>query len=307
MEGLINCNYMITSNLFNMDKSVVGRCSEDYKVGNLSRAKGHTYHSYAAMPWLGQLAFGDHDMFHSNDKFAGRLMAVSKAMSAAPVYLSDDPKHFNADAIYPLCYQDGLLLRPMAPGTPLGEDIFYEPDTGKLLRVIAPLANKTAAIAVYNLDGGTGENEKSLATTITPNDYAAASALIQPYPGLWPIPPEGIVIYDWYNGKAAKLEKEYDVAIAGFGDRLLQLSPIQHGFSVIGRADKYLSAAAVEVISAKAGELKIKMIESGPLLIWAEHGKPKAKNIEFVHLGNALYKAEMPVGEKNKVIVISAK
>lgn len=87
MDGLINCNWHSAVCLFNSRASVVGRCSEDYKVGDLEKARGQIYHSYSSTPWLGQIGWGDHDMFHSSDKFAGRLMAVSKAMSGAPVYL----------------------------------------------------------------------------------------------------------------------------------------------------------------------------------------------------------------------------
>jgi hypothetical protein len=305
MNGLINCNWHNAVSLFNSKRSVVGRCSEDYKVGNLTKAKGHLHHSYAATPWLGQIAWGDHDMFHSNDPFAGRMMAVSKAMSGGPVYLSDEPTEFDAGIIRPLVFEDGRLLRPLAPAAPLHEDLFYEPDAGRLYRVVAPLANRAAAIVVYNLDGGTGDDEKVLSTVITPLDYAHASGMIQPYPGQWKIPAEGLLVYDWYAGKARKLAGKYEVKIRGFGDRLLQLCPIENGWSVVGRTDKYLSSNTVKLVSATVNELKIEMVESGPLAIWSERGAPKAKGITFVNAGQGLYKADMPVGQKKKIITIT--
>jgi len=305
MNGLINCNWHNAVSIFNSKNSIAGRCSGDYKVGDLNRARGHLRDSYAATPWIGQIAWGDHDMFHSNDKFAGRMMAVSKAMSGGPVYLSDEPTRFDAQAIYPLVYKDGRLLRPIAPATPLHNDLFYQTGAGSLYRVVAPLPGKTAAIVIYNLDGGVGPDEQVLSATITPDDYTHASAMIQPYPGPWRKPAEGLLVYDWYAGKAQRLRDKYEVSIKGFGDRLLQISPITKAWSVIGRCDKYLSAAAVEVLSVQRDTLKIKMIEAGPLAIWTVRGEPKAKGIAFTHIANGLYKADLAIGEKNRIITIS--
>ena len=305
MNGLMNCNWHITANLFNMNKSATGRCSEDYKVGNIERARGHIYHSYSSTPWLGQLAWGDHDMFHSNDKFAGRLMAVSKAASGGPVYLSDEPTAFVREAIEPLIYDDGELLRPLAPAGPLRDDLFYALGDERLYRAVAPLNNRTAAIVVYNLTGGVGDDEESLSTVITPKDYSSASAMLQPYPGPWQVPDEGLLVYDWYSGKARKLKRSYDVSIKGFGDRLLQISPIEKGWSVIGRADKYMSAAAVEVLSVRDDAIRLRMDESGPLLIWSEKGRPGGKHVNFVDLGGGLYRGEMQHGKRDRTGIIT--
>ena len=304
MKALINCNWHNAVSLFNSKTSIVGRCSEDYGKNNLGSARRHLYHSYSALPWLGQIAWGDHDMFHSNDKFAGRMMAVSKAMSGAPIYLSDAPTEFDGKAVTPLCYQDGLLLRPLAPAAPLPDSLFVDVDEKLLYKTIAPLPNKSASIVVYNLFGGVGEDEEGLNTSISPEDYSHAAGMIQPYSGKWDIPREGLVAYDWYNKKGGKLEKPLQVAIKGFGDRLIQLSPIRNGWSVIGRSDKYLSAAAVEIIDGTASKLSIKMHECGPLVIFSNTGKPKANGLTFETIGNSLYQAKMPVAKGTKLIHI---
>lgn len=305
MDGLINCNWHNAVSLLNSGRSVVGRCSEDYKVGNLAKAKAHLYHSYAATPWIGQIAWGDHDMFHSNDKFAGRMMAVSKAMSGGPVYLSDAPTDFAPDAVRPLCYEDGLLLRPVAPAGAMPDSIFADLTDRVLYKAVAPLAGRTAAIAVYNLVGGVGTDEETLAATLTPADYAAAGGMVQPYPGRWPAPAEGLFVYDFYAGKGRAMGKGFEVAIKGFGDRLLLVGPIEDGWSVVGRVDKYLSAAAVEVLSRSKSKLKIRLHEAGPLGVYSANGAPKADGVTFADAGGGLYKADLPVGEKGKVIEIA--
>ncbi|VGO18660.1 Sip1-related alpha-galactosidase [Pontiella sulfatireligans] len=293
--GLINCNWHQPHFLFNSADSVVGRCSADYSKGNLKKAKAHLYDSYAAIPWLGQTAWGDHDMFHSNDPFAGRMMAVSKALSGAPVYLSDPYDHLDMENIKPLCYEDGLLLRPLAPAAPLPEDIFQPLESKRLHRVMAPLANGAAAIEIYNFHGDAKNDNPEYPTTIVPADYAAAGGMMQPFSNDWKLPEEGLVVFDFYQGTAQKLGGGYNVSIKGFGDRLLQLSPIKNGWSVIGRTDKYLSSAAVEVLSCESDTLWVLVHEAGPIGIWLAHGKPIAKGVKFIEKGNGFFVADLPV------------
>lgn len=303
-DGLMNCNWHQPQFLFNSSDSVVGRCSADYSKGNLRKAKAHIYDSYAATPWLGQVAWGDHDMFHSNDKFAGRMMAVSKALSGGPVYLSDPYDHLDLGNIEPLCYEDGLLLRPLAPAAPLPEDLFQPLTAKRLHRVMAPLANRSVAIAIYNFHGDAKDDNPEYATTIVAADYAAAGGMIQPYPGTWKAPDEGLVVYDYYEGTAQQLGKGYGVSIKGFGDRLLQLSPIENGWSVIGRTDNYLPAAAVQSIESTRDSLTVKLHETGPLGIWLAEGKPVAPGVKFIDKGKGFFVADLPVKNQPRELVI---
>ncbi|TKG90681.1 hypothetical protein EYV94_22715 [Puteibacter caeruleilacunae] len=298
--AMMNCNWHSTINMLYCGNSVVGRCSEDYKVGNLSKAKAHLYHSYTSIPWLGQTAWGDHDMFHSNDKPVGSMMAVSKAISGGPVFLSDDPSEFLKENINPLCYNDGELLRPLAPAAPLPNDLFKSFNSDQLFRVIAPLNNKSAAIVLYNF----GENDSRLTGSITKEDYANAAIMLQPYKGKWDIPKEGIFVYDWYNKKGRLLKEEFNVGITGFNDRLYLLVPVNDGWGIIGRTDKYLSPEAIHDIEYKKDGVSFIMKESGPFTIYLGSGEPKSDNIQFEEVGGGLWRANIVVGEQNKPISI---
>jgi len=302
--GLMNCNWHNPVNFFNCKYSNVGRCSMDYVKNNLFSARRHLFQSYANTLWIGQLVWCDHDMFHSSDKMAGRIMAVSKAMSGGPVYLSDAPTEFDHDTVKPLCYTDGKLLRPLAPATPLPDSVFVDAYRDPVpYRVIAPLTNGAVAIVVYNL-----KHAKEAATFtagITPADYTYANAMIQPYPGKRPIPVEGLVLYDWYARKGQRFEKNYTFELSGLEDRLLQLSPIVKGWAVIGRTDKYLSAAAVQILEINEKSVTVKMTEAGPLMIWNKQGVPKADGLQFKDVGNGLYQADMPIEQRQKSVRIT--
>jgi len=299
--GLINCNWHNPVNFFNCKYSNVGRCSMDYVNNDLFSARRHLFQSYANTLWIGQLVWCDHDMFHSSDAVAGRTMAVSKAVSGGPVYLSDAPADFDREAVRPLCYSDGKLLRPLAPAAPLPDSVFVDPYRNPVpYRVIAPLPNGAAAIVVYNLKHA--KEPAVCSSGVSAADYAHADAMVQPYPGKRPMPAEGIVLYDWYAGKGRRLAEDYTFELTGLEDRLIQLSPIVKGWAVVGRTDKYLSAASVEILEIDEQAVTIRMIETGPFAVWSRRGPPQAKNLRFVGRGGGLYHADMPVGQRRKIV-----
>ncbi|MCX7011295.1 MAG: Sip1-related alpha-galactosidase [Candidatus Sumerlaeota bacterium] len=299
MDGLINCMAHGPVCIFNTRVSAVSRCSEDYKVGDLRKARRHLHNSYANLLWMGWTLWGDHDMFHSNDPVSGRMMAISKAMSGGPVYLSDNPKDFVLENIRPLCFDNGELLRPLAPAAPLPESVFLDPFAeAKPFRAIAPLANGAAAIVAYNLT----EPEQPVRGAIRPEDYQWAGGLMLPEPETWSLPAEGLLLYDWKRGHAEKLAKDYPFTLRGFDDLLALLCPITKGWAVIGRADKYLSPAAVEVTEVTENELIVRAKEGGPVTVWSAPGKIDAGEHRMRSDSGGLWTVLLPKGAKDTVV-----
>ncbi len=301
MDGLINCMAHGPASLFNTRISSVTRCSEDYLVGDAGRARRHLHNSYANIPWLGQTVWGDHDMFHSNDPASGRMMAVSKALSGGPVYLSDAPAAFDAQNIRPLCLEDGRLLRPLAPAAPLPDSLLLDPFAdGEPYRAIAPLAGGAAALVAYNLS----EPVVPVSGAICADDYRHAGAMLPGGPVAWAVPEGGLVLYLWEAGQARRLDGAYAYTLDTFSDLLALLCPLRHGWAVIGRADKFLSPAAVEVIDVTEAELILRMVESGPLAVWSEWGPPTADGAPGEALGEKLWRFPLPVGDEDRVVRI---
>ncbi|MCB1092191.1 MAG: hypothetical protein KDL87_11705, partial [Verrucomicrobiae bacterium] len=75
--GLIHCFAQDSIVALNASHAPVIRVSQDYRSGKLTPARIQTYQCYNNKLWLGQVFWGDHDMFHSDDKVANRVMAVS--------------------------------------------------------------------------------------------------------------------------------------------------------------------------------------------------------------------------------------
>ncbi|MFW5802974.1 MAG: Sip1-related alpha-galactosidase [Verrucomicrobiota bacterium] len=268
VNGLINCMAHGPVCAFNTCLSAVTRCSEDYKVNDAWRAKAHLHNSYQNMLWLGPTVWGDHDMFHSSDTFAGRMMAVSKAMSGGPVYLSDDPDDFDADVVRPLCDNDGRLYRPLAPAVPLPRCVTLDPfEQPEPYVAAAPLAHGAVALVAYNLT----EPEQPVSGRIVPADYRAADGFLDTSRNARPEPTEGLVLYDWVAGEACLLEDDgWAFALEKFADRLLLLCPIIRGWAVIGRSDKYLSPTAVTVRHVDRDCLVLESAEPATVTVWRD-------------------------------------
>jgi hypothetical protein len=305
-DGLMNCFCLDLLSLMNTKYSATSRVSVDYLLNNEAKAKSHLLQSYQNTLWMGQAVWPDHDMFHSSDKFCGRMMAVSKAMSGAPIYLSDAPVDFLDKLVLPLCYSDGELLRPLAPAVPLSESVMLSAlTTPQAYRVVAPLQHGAAAFVAYNLMHPSPAANVTSAFTI--KDYEAAGEFIQPKAESWKAPKEGLVYYDWYEQKGGKLVNEYKFDLIGFADKLVQLSPIKNGWSVIGNPNKYLSANTVKSIDYAKNTLKIVMVESGELVVYnpSPISCPIAKKIE--NMGNGLWKLYLPDDQKNFEVIITVK
>ena len=53
-----------------------------------------------------------------------------------------------------------------------------------------------------------------------------------------------------------------------FEDRFVLLCPIRDGWAVIGRTDKYLSPAAVNVLHSTADRIVLQIAEPGTVTLW---------------------------------------
>lgn len=287
LNGLMNCMAQNIPCAFNTKYSATTRVSQDYKLNDIPKARNHIYQGFQNTSWMAQTVWPDHDMFHSSDAKLGRFMAVSKAISAAPIYLSDYPTNFVAEYINPLCYKDGKLLRPLAPGAPLPKSYFVDALMGdKDYQVIAPLTSKSAVIVAYHLSN---KYDGVIKASVSSDDYSYADIMVQPYPGKRAIPQEGLVYYDWYESKGGKLDGNYYFELKNIEDRMIQLSEIENGWSIIGNKDKYLSALAVKESKINDSMISFSSLEEGDVLVYSKTPITKAINASFSNVKDNIY------------------
>lgn len=297
---LLNCIAQPNVNSLQTKYSALTRSSPDYNQKDKDKNKCNTYQSFANHLWMGQTVWGDLDMFHTHDERDVHSMALARAISGGPVYISDEPKTIVPEVLIPFAFADGKLLRTQAPATLLPESFFIHPfRDGKPFRVVAPLEDNVAAIALFNFT----EGGKALTASFSAKDYPFAGELLQPSEK-WAQPKEGLLVYDRNLKKVTPLADGFSAEIANFDAELFLLYPKTKGWAVIGRVDKYLPAAAVKIKSVSSKKITFTLKESGPLAIWSDSGVPKVKGISFKLIGENLYLADLPIEAGAKEITV---
>lgn len=287
MGGLLNCIAQTHVNVFRTKYSALIRSSKDYKAGGTNPSI--TYQSFANHLWLSPVLWGDLDMFHCNSE-GNEQLAFARAISGGPVYVSDEPTHIKSSVLFPLCDSEGKIFRSDAPAVLLPESYFINPFGGKdAFRVIAPTANHTAALALFNYSNGSTES------FVSAKDFAFAGEQLQPYAGAWRSPQAGLIAYEQKTGQVTDLSSDLRISMEKDEAKLFMLYPKWKGWAVIGRTDKYLSSATVESVSASDSEVRFILKEAGPFAVWSANGTPKMEGVTFTDAGNGLFTANIPV------------
>ncbi|MGQ1786150.1 Sip1-related alpha-galactosidase [Saccharicrinis sp. GN24d3] len=300
---LLNCIAMQNFNVFNHRYSSLIRGSVDYKI-NRDRLDVTLVQNFTNAFWLGHTHWLDQDMFFANHKASNRLMAVARAISGGPIYLSDEPQDIDDTVLKPLTFADGHILGTLAPGVPLPESLMQDPYyEGKAFRLIAPLENNSAVIMTVNLN----QDGKAIDAFVSADDYYFAGGMMQPYEGLWKLPEEGILLYDYYGARAQILKEDVQFSLASREERLFQLSPVKAGWAVIGRPDKYLPAATFTMLEISEDKVKVKMKEDGPVLLWSQNKIPESSSFSFKKLENGLWQGDLIQANEKKEYTINAK
>ncbi|WP_017446661.1 Sip1-related alpha-galactosidase [Gayadomonas joobiniege] len=299
---LLNCIAQPNINSLQTKYSALTRSSPDYNQKDKNKNKSNTYQSFANHLWMNQTVWGDLDMFHTHDKRDVQPMAIARAISGGPVYISDEPSKVKSDVLIPFAYEDGKLLRTSAPATLLPESFFIHPfRDDNVFRVIAPMNNNVAAIALFNF----AESGKTLSSQFSAKDYPYAGELLKPNNGPWSLPDEGLLVYDPQSKSVSGLASVHSTQIDNFSAKLFFLYPKNKGWAVIGRSDKYLPGAAVSINEITQKRITFYLEESGPLLVWSESGTPIMNDAKFTSLGGGLYQAELDIRPGRQLLTIT--
>ena len=58
------------------------------------------------------------------------------------------------------------------------------------------------------------------------------------------------------------------------------------------------------MISVSPTELKLGMVESGPLAVWCDGGTPQATDVSFEDC-SGLFKVPIPIGNRDEIVTIT--
>ena len=254
--ALINCMGMAIENFWNRPRSVISRCSDDFRPEDRAWFRKHimqcSYNSYTQ----GCLYVADWDMWWTDDSQSNKN-SVLRAMSGGPVYISDKLDRSVREVIMPIVLADGRILRCDNAAVPTADCLLVDHEvSGRPLKVWNHIGD-CGVIAAFNLDG----EEKPVHGTVSTDNLPFADNA-------------EYVLWDWHTRRPVRLKKGEKQAFTldGYDDFCLYLVlPIKNGFAPIGLLDKYMAPAAMEALTSTSFRLK-----EGGLFGFVSDKAPKA-------------------------------
>ncbi len=249
---LINCMGMAMENILGRQGSSLSRNSDDFVPGNLDGFGEHLLQNVYNAPYHNAFYACDWDMFWTFHQDAPKH-AVLRAISGGPVYISDRIGDTVKEAVMPLCFHDGGLLRMERSAMPSPDCLFTDP----LKEGIVKLSNladcgivgrKGGAVAAYNLTG------KEQETRICASD-------------IFDLPKGDYLCVDVMEkkvlGRTSTEGCAFPLSLQKDGFALFLFVPVTGEYGVIGLMEKYISFLGIE---------EVKMLPEGFLAIAKECG-----------------------------------
>jgi raffinose synthase len=256
---LINCMACTTEVWYHARTSNLNRSSTDFWP---TRPETHGLHlatNAAVGMWFSEFMHPDWDMFQSGHPM-GAFHAAGRAVSGAPIYVSDKPGAHNPELLRKLVCRDGAVLRCLDPGRPTPDCLFYD---GSKEPVLLKIFNRNAhgwVVGVFNARYHAEEKDRTvLSGAVSPADV----------PGL-----EGreFVLYAHRAGKAVRVDRAGSLALSlpELDWEIVTLAPLQDGVAVIGLADKLNSGGAIQDLRHASHRVLFRVRDGGELVLYAD-------------------------------------
>ncbi len=249
---LINCMGMAMENLLGRPGSSVSRNSDDFVPEAEDGFLEHLLQNVYNAVYHDEMYYCDWDMFWTCHEDAQKH-GILRAVSGGPVYVSDKTGASSREAVLPLVYHDGRILRMERAAKPAPDCMFLDPVKGGTLKVgnIAPCGSrKGGAVAVYNVSS-------------LPAEGCVRSS------DIYDLPFGEYFIYD-QRAKSGEIAKSREFYLEPGECGLYLFIPVEKGFAPVGLADKYISFHAVRDTWATDSRAMAVLEEGGEFVFYRE-------------------------------------
>lgn len=258
---LINCMGMAMENILGRPGSGLVRNSDDFVPDNENGFAEHLLQNCYNALYHDMLYYCDWDMFWTSHPDA-RKHGILRAVSGGPVYFSDRIGETDREAVKPLVYRDGRILRMERTAKPSPDCVFCNPEKSGLLKVTNVCAygqsQTGGAVAVYNISGTNAE------TKVGPGD-------------IYDLPKGDYYLYDWMRREIMRADKTEGItaALPKDGCALYLLLPAGRQAAPVGLLDKYISFHGIEAAMEEEDCLTVILREGGRFGFYAEQKPTK--------------------------------
>lgn len=297
MNGrMINCMGMAMENILGRPGSAITRNSDDFVPDSETGFAEHLLQNCYNALYQDMFYYCDWDMFWTSHPDAEKH-GILRAVSGGPIYFSDRIGETSENAVEPLVYRDGRILRMERTAKPSLDCIFRNPLEEGLLKITNVAAygekRKAGAVAVYNISAGEGSIE------VNSSD-------------IYDLPRGSYYLYNWKSREGISLKETEgkEVILPEDGCALLLMLPSGKKVTPVGLLEKYISFHGIEAIVETEGSQTIVLREGG---LFGFHTTAPVRNIyidgkDCTHRASekkGLWKIETETDEKTIVTIIT--
>ncbi len=257
---LINCMSCATETWYQSHDSNLIRTSTDFWPNKPESHGLHLFTNAQVCVWFSEFLHADWDMFQSGHAL-GAYHAAGRAVSGAPVYVSDKPGTHDAEVLRKLVLSDGSALRCADLGRPTLDCLFHDPTHEA---VLLKIFNRTAhgwVVGAFNARYHADERARlAVAGKVSPADV----------PGLTG---DDFIGYGHQSGMLMRLDREGRVSLTlGEGSfEVVSIVPVIAGCAVVGLADRFVPHAALTEVTRSAQAVHATVRDGGRFLVWCDH------------------------------------
>lgn len=261
--ALINCMSCSSEMIYSALNSSLTRTSTDFWPNRPETHGLHLYTNAQVGMWFGEFIHPDWDMFQSGHNM-GAFHAAGRAVSGAPVYVSDKPDEHDFALLHKLVLPDGSILRARGVGRPTLDCLFHDPTREDILLKIFNHNLQASVVAVFN--ARCCKNAPELRGALCPTDV----------PGLYGLqnPGQQYVVYAHNSAEMRILERDqtWPIIMPPLSFEIFTIVPILDGLAPIGLPDLFNSAGAVLTKGyVYPGSYQITLRGGGRFLAWCHH------------------------------------
>ena len=302
---LINCMSCGNDILYQTLNSTLTRTSTDFWPKRPETHGLHLCTNAQVGLWFGNFVHPDWDMFQSGHAW-GAFHAAGRAVSGAPVYVSDQPGEQNFELLRKLVCSDGSVLRCASPGLPTRDCIFADPCTDN---VLLKIFNRVGDLRSGGGGGGVigvfhcsyeadPARQRKISGTVSPADI----------PNL---PGEDFLLY-LHNADTIELIGRDDAVPLTLTQgewEIATIVPIDaDGFAPLGLMDKLNTGQAVMRVERRsATAVRVQLRDGGKFAAYCEHPPTHlhadARKL-VIHYADGLLKANIPVTGRPVLLTI---
>ncbi len=253
---VFNCMSCTNEMFYCTEASTLTRTSTDFWP-NLPASHGaHLYTNAQVSMWFGEFIWPDWDMFQSGHAM-GAFHAAGRAVSGAPVYVSDKPGAHDAGVLRTLVLSDGTTARACEPGRPTRDCLFRDVTREEVLLKIASRNRHGAVVGAFNArHSAPPAQAAALRGTLAPIDV----------PG---IAGTRFAVYAQRSRSMAILElsESLQLELPELASEVFTIVPLEDGVAPIGLAGLLNCSAALAEVRRLPGELVVELRDGGEFVI----------------------------------------